>query len=103
MAFNTDRVTVRVGETLETAQTTKATGAAARDNTDLMQRRAQGFNDEGAQGQYGDAIVATDRRNQRLANEQWEGHDQTSNALTNGVHALTNARDQSIARLGSMG
>ncbi|ONF72567.1 hypothetical protein [Amycolatopsis keratiniphila] len=103
MAFNTDRVTVRVGETLETAQTTKATGAAARDNTDLMHRRAQGFHEEGAQGQYGDAIVATDRRNQRLANEQWNSHDLTSNALTNGVHSLTNARDQSIARLGNMG
>ncbi|AUI61001.1 hypothetical protein [Amycolatopsis sp. BJA-103] len=103
MAHNQERVTLNLGQTLDTAQSTKKTGAEARDNTDLLHQRAQNFSYEGAQGEYGQAVVEKDRFNQRLANEQWDGHDRTSNALTNGAHSLVNARDMSINRLGGMG
>ncbi|MFI7120814.1 hypothetical protein [Amycolatopsis sp. NPDC049868] len=101
MVFSTDRVTCHVSSSLDAAQTTKATGTAARDTTDLMYVRAQGFNEEGAQGLYGGAVMEADRRNRRLANEQWDGHDQMSCAVSNGVHRLKDACDQSIVRLGN--
>ncbi|QXV62311.1 hypothetical protein [Amycolatopsis sp. TNS106] len=99
MAYNSERVTVHVGQTLDTAQATKKTGAEARDNTDLLHQRAQNFSYEGAQGEYGQAVLEKDRLNKALANEQWDGHDRTSNSLTNGAHTMVNARDMSINRL----
>lgn len=101
MAMNGERVTCYVGNTLDTAQTTKVVGSQARDNTDSVQSRAQGLSQYDAQGDYGRAIVDNDRRNQRLANEQWDGHDQMCGSVTNGAHSLMNARTRSISRLES--
>ncbi|GAB3728249.1 hypothetical protein GCM10027598_48520 [Amycolatopsis oliviviridis] len=100
MAFNTDRVTCHVSETLDAATGTKTTGAAGRDNTDHLQRGTQEFTYEAARSPYGDAVLAAGSRNQRLANEQWDTHDQMHGSVTNGVHSLVNARDSAIARMG---
>lgn len=101
MAMNGERVTCYVGNTLDTAQATKVAGSQGRDNTDAVQNRAQGFSQYDAQGNYGQAVVDTDRRNQRLANEQWDGHDQMYGSVTNGAHSLQNACRSSINRLES--
>ncbi|WP_414942059.1 hypothetical protein [Amycolatopsis sp. cmx-11-51] len=98
--MNPDRVTCNVSASLETAADTSKTGAAARDNTDLLMRRAQGFSHESAQGEYGQAVLAKNLQHQRLANEQWDGHDNLSGSVTNGVHGLVNAKMSSINRLG---
>ncbi|MFE5566971.1 hypothetical protein ACFQ68_18435 [Amycolatopsis japonica] len=101
MAMNGERVTCYVGSTLDTAQATKAAGSYGRENTDSVQNRAQGLSQYDAQGTYGQAIVDKDRRNQRLANEQWDGHDQMYSSVTNGAHSLQNACRSSINRLES--
>ncbi|RSN18659.1 hypothetical protein DMC63_18560 [Streptomyces sp. WAC 05977] len=103
MAYNSDRVTLHVGQTLDAAQTTKKTGTEGRDNTDLLHQRAQNFSYEDARGEYGQAVAQKDSFNKRLANEEWDSHDRMSHAVTNGTHTVVNARDMSINRLGGMG